>query len=617
MTDLKRIASAMGGEVAGEYAVFPTPGHSKKDRGSWAKLVPEAPDGVLVCSGNGGDPLQIKDELRVKGVLPERQRATGWRVTGTYEFRDEAGAVLYRTHRREHPTQAKQFRVERPDGKGGWLNGSAGVRRVLYRLPELLASDPAEPVYLVEGERKADKLAGWGLVATSIAFGCKSWRSEYAKQLASRAVVILPDNDDDGRAFAAKASSDIEAASGRAVIVDLPGLPPKGDVMDWGGDAAGLQDLAAAALAAPQSAPAAEKRPAYLNGISAAALMAKQFEPVNYVIPGLMAEGATLFAGKPKLGKSWLAYDCALALASGRAMFGKIPIRAGDVLYLALEDSERRLRSRLLKKGVTAPERLTLATQWPGLDDGCIAELDAWADSVELPTLVIIDVLKMVRAATRHNEGVYDADYRALSGLAQWGRGRGIAVLIVHHTRKMNADDPLEEISGTNGLTGAADTIWVLKRDIGTGNCTLYVRGRDVEEAEKAVRFRPDNGTWELLGDAEEVGRTDERQAILAALRDQPNPLSAREISDILGKSYDAVRKTLTRMAHAGELRKEGRGMYTCPSGPKVPTAPQTGHGTHGTGGVRASFTGTSRVVFPADDGWKGEPDDPAREMFG
>jgi hypothetical protein len=319
--------------------------------------------------------------------------------------------------------------------------------------------------------------------------------------------------------------------------------------------------------------PAAQQEtiPAFKHGISAAALLAKTFEPVNYVVPGLLAEGATLFAGAPKIGKSWMAYDYGIAVASGRPAFGAIPVTQGDVLYLALEDNERRLKSRLLKKGVSAPERLTLVTDWPGLDDGCIAEIEAWASSVARPTLVIVDVLKMVRGRTRNNEGVYDADYRALSGLAKFARDRGIAILIVHHTRKMSSDDPLESISGTNGLTGASDTVMVLKRDNGTGNCILYVRGRDVEESETAVRFNRDNGTWQVLGAAEEVGRSNERQAILEVLHANSKPLNAREISDILGKSYDAVRKTLTRMAHADEIGKAGRGTYTCPNGPNVP----------------------------------------------
>ncbi len=345
-----------------------------------------------------------------------------------------------------------------------------------------------------------------------------------------------------------------------------------------------------------------EVRPAYMRAISAAALMAKTFDPVNYVVPGLLAEGATLFAGKPKIGKSWLAYDFAIAVASGSPVFGSIPITQGDVLYLALEDSERRLKGRMLKKGIRhAPARLTLATEWPGLDDGCITELVAWAAAVDRPSLVIVDVLKMVRGASKGNESLYDADYRALTGLAAFARRHGIAVMVVHHTRKMEADDPLESISGTNGLTGAADTVMVLKRDSGTGHCILYVRGRDVEESEKAVRFKPDTATWELLGAAEDVGRTNERQAILEVLRKHDKPLTVRDISDVLGRSYDATRKTLARMWDAGEVHKEGRGTYTCPMCPVVLNAHQTGHRTDRTGDIN------KEELDPFDPrGWEG-----------
>ena len=148
----------------------------------------------------------------------------------------------------------------------------------------------------------------------------------------------------------------------------------------------------------------------------------------------------------------------------------------------------------------------------------------------------------------------------------------------------MEAEDPLESLSGTNGLTGAADSVLVLKRDSGTGHCLLYVRGRDVEESEQAVRFKPDNGTWELLGAADEVGRTNERHAILEVLRQHAKPLTVREISDILSKNYEAVRKCLARMWIGGEIEKAGRGSYACPVCPEVRSTPQPDNRTHRTG---------------------------------
>lgn len=337
-------------------------------------------------------------------------------------------------------------------------------------------------------------------------------------------------------------------------------------------------------------APAKPRRvPAWRRGVTAAALMAMHFDPINYVVPGYVAEGLTILAGAPKIGKSWMALGMALSIASGRPAFGSIPVDQGDVLYLALEDNPRRLKRRMHKMGVTiAPERLTLCTEWPGLDEGCVDEIGEWIASVERPTLIVVDVLSKVRPSDGGKDSAYDADYRTLTGLQTLAGAHGLAIVVVHHTRKMEADDPFDSVSGTRGLTGAADTVLVLRRDNGTPRTVLYGRGRDVEEIETAFEFDRDNGTWRIVGAAHEVGRTDERQSILNVLREGAKPMTARDISDILGKPYDAVRKTLARMAHRDEVGREGRGLYTCPNGPNVPselvTIARWDNGTVGTG---------------------------------
>lgn len=326
-----------------------------------------------------------------------------------------------------------------------------------------------------------------------------------------------------------------------------------------------------------RSAPKAEKPPLYLNGVSAAALVAKRFNPIRYIVPGYIAEGASLLAGAPKIGKSWMALGIALAVAGGRPAFGSIASEYGDVLYLALEDNERRLKKRLLHMNQGTPERLTFMTDWPTMDEGAIDQLEAWVASVERPMLIVVDVLTKVRGTAKNGESAYEADYRALTGLQGLAGRHGMAVVIVHHTRKMEADDPFDSVSGTRGLTGAADSVLVLKRDIGTGpggRVTLYGRGRDIEEIETALEFNRDNGTWRVVGAAHEVARTCERQTILDCLKNAANPMNARDISDLIGKPYDAIRKTLARMAHAGEVDKSGRGLYTCPIGPIVPDDP-------------------------------------------
>lgn len=332
-----------------------------------------------------------------------------------------------------------------------------------------------------------------------------------------------------------------------------------------------------------------EAVPAFRSGITASALMAMQFAPIRYVVDGYIAEGLTVLAGAPKIGKSWMALNIAVAVASGKPAFGTVPCSHGDVLYLALEDNPRRLRSRMVKMGIqTPPERLTFCTSWPSLADGAVSEIETWAKAVENPVLVIVDVLAKVRDASNGRDSAYDADYRTLTGLQELAGKLGIAILPLHHTRKMDADDPFDSVSGTRGLTGAADTVLVLKRDIGTARTVLYGRGRDIEEIETAFEFDRDIGTWQVIGAAADLAKTDERQAIRDVLVNTDKALTAREISDILGKSYEAVRKTLTRMAHAGEIEKEGRGLYTCPKCPIVPNdthaPPDWDIGTDGTG---------------------------------
>lgn len=349
---------------------------------------------------------------------------------------------------------------------------------------------------------------------------------------------------------------------------------------------------------------ASQPIPLFRSGITASALMALKFDPIRYVVPGYVAEGLTLFAGAPKIGKSWTALDLAVSVSSGGLAFGSVKCEQGDVLYLALEDNQRRLQSRLKVMGRTmAPQRLTFMTEWPTLDEGCLDELEAWAHGVEKPRLVIIDVFAKVKPPANGKDQLYDADYRTMTGLHAFATRHRIAVVVVHHTRKMEADDPFDTVSGTRGLTGAADTIMVLKRDIGTAKTVLYVRGRDVEEVETALEFKPDIGTWVILGAAHEVGKTNERDSILQVLRGHPEPLTVREVSDILGKNYDAVRKCLTRMAIQGEVEKTGRGAYTCPMRPVVRSepdyAPKPDNRTDRTGNrIRVIPT-----IDPADEG--------------
>lgn len=239
-------------------------------------------------------------------------------------------------------------------------------------------------------------------------------------------------------------------------------------------------------------------------GMTANALCAEVFEPPAYVVPGYIVEGLTLLAGKPKTGKSWMMLHVGLAVARSAFTLGDVYCAAGDVLYCALEDNKRRIQRRLNKLlvGQPAPLRLRLlsAGEMPLLSQGGTDLIRAWIEQVELPKLVVIDVLAKVRDRRQKDQGIYDTDYAAMQGLKTIADEYGIAVVVIHHLRKMDADDPLDQVSGTTGLAGSADTVLVLNRtSMGT---VLYGRGRDIEDIEKAMQFNQGTCTWSILGDA-------------------------------------------------------------------------------------------------------------------
>jgi hypothetical protein len=301
--------------------------------------------------------------------------------------------------------------------------------------------------------------------------------------------------------------------------------------------------------------------------ISASDLRTKQFKPISYVVPGYIPEGVTVFAGKPKVGKSWLLYDVCLASAANRFVLGTIKPLQGDVLYLALEDSQRRLKRRLRKlcSEEAWPSRLTLATEWRRADAGGIDDLEEWCKSVSDPVLIVIDTLEKFRQLAKPGSSAYTTDYIAIAALHKLAHHRGIAVVVIHHVRKMEADDPFDMVSGTNGLTGAADTILVLKRQ--GGNVTLHARGRDIEEKETACQFNRASCRWTLMGDAGEIHSSGERAAIITALRaGEEAGLHTMEIMAATERrDRNAIDQLLFKMQRDGEVVRVKRGVYALP----------------------------------------------------
>jgi hypothetical protein len=524
-------------------------------------------------------------------------------------YRDAAGVERFRKVRNA-PGREPRFWVERPDGKGGWRKGTKGVdTSILYRVDQVNeAVAHGRPIAVVEGEKDADRLWSIGVPATCNAHGASEpgkdpkWKPHHSEQLRGANIVVFNDNDEPGYAHADTACKLSLGVANTVRRLDLkphwPEIGNREDVSDWlekaGGNREKLDALMAAAPpyagGANSHAQVDDQQPkSWKDGIiTARALQAKQFKPVRIILPEVIPEGVTILAGKPKVGKSWLALDVCVAVAGHRLVLGdKRPVE-GDALYLALEDNQRRLQKRIDKvmQHMPAPERLDVHTEWKRVDQGGLEDIEAWLKSKADPRLIWIDTLAKIRPLTTgRNEQAYAADYRAIEGLQRLAGQYQVGIVLNHHLRKAaSEDDAFDDVSGTLGLTGAADTCIVMKRH--SGMVKIYVRGRDIEESEFALKFNRDECRWRLMGAAEDVFRSQQRQAVIAALKDANRPLSVSELMAATDQTdRNAMRQLLYKMRNAGEVEMAGRnGLYRLPPGDPLDAGNADNAGNGGNG---------------------------------
>jgi hypothetical protein len=293
-------------------------------------------------------------------------------------------------------------------------------------------------------------------------------------------------------------------------------------------------------------------------------LMQRQFKPVDFLIPGLIpAEGVTLLVAKSKVGKSWMLYDICVSAALGRELLGGRKPKQGHSLYLALEDSERRLRFRAEKLlGFdTGPCPVSVATTWDRADAGGLDQIRNWVCDTRAAgnpvACVCIDVLEKFRPARRERQPAYQQDYEAADGLRHLAIELGLGVIVAHHQRKAGADDLMDTTLGTGGLTGVVDCIIVLERQI-SGGFILDVRGRDIEAQQLAASFDKETCRWNVTGDAGEARRNETRRVIDEVLSSTPEGMTPQEVAAETGLKASTVRTTLRRMGRDGEVAKAG-----------------------------------------------------------
>lgn len=394
-------------------------------------------------------------------------------MSAVYDYTDEHGEVVYQIRRYE----PKTFRQVRPDGNGGWLHNLDGVTPVPYRLHEMLAR-PNEPVFVVEGEKAADRLAKLGILATTNNGGSKNWKPELNQWFAGRNVVILPDNDEAGRAHAQTVVANIFDGAAAVKVVELSGLSDKGDVVDYLAAGRNIDDLLAEVKAAPVlgEAPtvdvvadndnAGEPEREYYEFVDEDYLIS--MPPVSWAVGdgdhGLItAHGLSMIYGAPGSGKSFITLDMALCQAHGIEWQG-MPTKQGDVLYIAGEGVGglgKRVKAWKMSHGLGASghfHMLPLAVNFR--DQADIEKLMYSIERLDRQwTCIYVDTL--ARALLGADENSAQESGLAVAAADALKHAFECAVVFVHHSGK-NSD---RGARGSSAILGAVDASIAVVKD--------------------------------------------------------------------------------------------------------------------------------------------------------
>ena len=392
------------------------------------------------------------------------------RVVALYDYRDAEGEVVARKTRYE----PKGFRQSRPDGNGGWISNLDGVTPPLYRLPELLNSAedrPDEWVFLCEGEKDVDRLIESGLIATTHIGGAGKWKEHDSAHLIDRRVVILTDNDDAGYKHGQTVRAMLHDKAVEVRIIDLPDLPPKGDVSDWlnaGGTVQQLLQFVEHAKPCAGEKIAPEAHPATFREL------AKMFPELRpSIIEGLLRRGETMnIIAPPKTGKSWMVIALALCVATGRAWLDLFPTTLGNVLVmdneLHGETSANRIPKVANALGILFDDyadRLHVDNLRGKLRD--IRNLESYFASIEPGqyNVIILDAFyRFMPANTDENDnGAVASIYNILDRYAD--RLKCCFILIHHSTKGLQSDKSVTDVgAGAGSQSRATDTHLILRQ---------------------------------------------------------------------------------------------------------------------------------------------------------
>lgn len=284
----------------------------------------------------------------------------------------------------------------------------------------------------------------------------------------------------------------------------------------------------------------------------------------EFIIDGLLPEGLTLLIGLPKIGKSFLALHIGLAVASGGVALGYFECKKRNVLYLALEDTERRLqmRARELLRDEEVPDNFYYETSWKKFPDGLEPLIEVIKEE-KIEFLIIDTLAKIVNINRKRGGNVYFEDYSMVEPFTEFCKNENVSVLVIHHRRKTEIEnDWTLNSSGSTALTAVADNLVYLKRARGEQKAELRITGRDlVNDVEMALEWDNEIGFYKYAGDLDAIVESEQKREILSYLEgvEEAKP---SEIAKETGLKLNVVYVVLNRLVEDGKVKKIKRGFY-------------------------------------------------------
>jgi putative DNA primase/helicase len=419
--------------------------------------------GLWRCFGCGaqGNAQQFAERLGEQRVSEGSTPRPARSIVAVYPYYDEQKNLLYEVVRFE----PKDFCQRRPDINGQWRWNLNGTRRVLYRRPQLPMADT---VFLVEGEKDADRLWSLGLPATTNPQGAGKWRQEYSQALAGKRVVILPDNDEAGEQHAVRVAHSLLPVATAVKIVRLPELAQKDDVSDWLDAGHTKEELTAVVQATPvlkpedlsdQGRDSGKNTSSLLQWYTVGQLRSETAAEMNYLVDGLLAQSSlSIIGGKIAVGKSTVARTLARCVMPGGEPFLGRTTKHGAVLYVAPEESKHGVMQDLQALGFTDADPLFLcfASSPDVLDQVLVKMQETQA------VLVIFETIFRVLKICDTND--YAESTQKLDPILALARQTAAHVLFTHHLGKADREYALDALLGSTAIGGTPDTRIILKR---------------------------------------------------------------------------------------------------------------------------------------------------------